>query len=123
MRVPEQCLLRLRSSGLLVSDPYVPNHLAYPEGVQVGKPASVSGNAIPGYEGYWDGVLVDAPSLVMHAQRSKWLVVSHDIIPGPGVGDFVDEWDSPEQAVDDILDFYFGDSRRMEVKRKRRGYG
>lgn len=122
MRVPEHCLLRLRSSGLLISDPFVPTHLAYPDGVQIGKPAAVPGNAIPDYKGYWgsDKVLIDAPGLVLYADESKWRVVSHDIIPGPGVGDFLDEWDTPEEAVDDILDFYFGDPRRMEVKRRRR---
>jgi hypothetical protein len=125
MRVPERCLDKLRAAGLLVSDPYVPNHLAYPDGVMAAKPASIRGNSIPGYESYWGvgGPLVDAPSLVLHCDGDKWLLTSHDYVPGPGPGDFVNEWDSPDQAIADILAFFFGDPSRMEVKRRRAGYG
>lgn len=38
----------------------------------------------------------------------------------PGPGDFLNEWNSPEEAVQDILDFYFGNPDRMEMKAKAR---
>lgn len=120
MLIPERCLARLRASGLDVSDPYSSNHLVYPDGVAIFKPATTIGNAIPGFESYdaVTGQLFDAPSLALHAENGRWIVTSHDIIPGPGPGDFVDVWDTPEQAVDDILAFFLGDPRRMEVKRR-----
>jgi len=120
MKVPEHCLDRLRAAGLLVSDPYIPNHLAFPDGVIVGKPNDVPGNSIAGYEGHWGttGRVVDAPSPRLHYDPApgKWVVTVHEYIPGPGPGDFVNEWDTPEGAVADILDYLLGDPARMRVK-------
>jgi hypothetical protein len=120
--ISEQHLDRLRAAGLLVSEPFVPDHIAFPDGVIVAKPASVAGHSLPGYEARWGpgGVLLDAPGLWLHSDDSKWFVTSHELIPGPGPGDFVNVWDTPEEAVADILDFYFGSSARMDVKRKAR---
>lgn len=53
-----------------------------------------------------------------HSDGKKWVVTVHDYIPGPGPGDFRNEWDTPEEAVTDILDFFFGDQTRMNVKRE-----
>jgi hypothetical protein len=46
----------------------------------------------------------------------KWVVTVHEYIPGPGPGDFVNVWDTPEEAVADILDYLLGDPARMRVK-------
>jgi len=48
--------------------------------------------------------------------RGTWFVLAEDYCPAPGPGDFVDEWTSPDEAVKDILDFYFGDPQRMKAK-------
>jgi hypothetical protein len=119
--IPEQHLDRLREVGLLISEAFVPNHVAFPDGVIVAKPASVEGHSLPGYEAWWgmiDDVMLDAPGLLFHSDGRKWFVTSHDFVPGPGPGDFVNEWDSPEEAVADILDFYFGSPARMDFKRQ-----
>ncbi len=120
MKIPKALLATLRAAGLLVSEYFVPNHVMFPDGVIVCKPASVRGNCIPGYQASWglDGTTVDAPDLKLHYNGAKWVVTSLDYVPGPGPGDFVTEWDTPEQAVADILSFFFVDSSRMEVKRK-----
>jgi hypothetical protein len=119
MRIPGQCIDQLRSVGLLVSPPYVPDHIAYPDGVCVGKPQRAGGHSLPDFVGYWaDGDLrLDAPTLYLHTCGSRWFVTSHDYVPGPGPGDFIREFASPEEAVSDILDFYFGDPARMALKR------
>ena len=120
MLIPETYLARLRSAGLLISDPFVPTHVAYPDGVIVGKPVKAFGNTVPGLERGWglDGPSLDAPAVEFHydAARDKWVVTSWDYIPGPGPGDFVNEWRSGDEAVADILDFYFGDPLRMSLK-------
>jgi hypothetical protein len=122
MKVPEHCLNRLRAAGLLVSEPYVPNHVAWPDGVAVGKPESVRGNCIPGTKAYWgaSGPVVDAPCPCLHfdSRSGKWVVTVHEYIPGPGPGDFVNVWDTPEEAVADILDYLLGDAARMRVKQE-----
>lgn len=121
--IPEQYLDQLRTAGLLASDPFASGHIAFPDGVVIGKPASVPGHSIPyEYPCEWgnDGTVLDAPTLMLHCDSTKWVVTSHDYVPGPGPGDFVDRWDSPEQAIAGILDFYFGSPARMDVKRKAR---
>jgi len=120
--IPEQYLDRLCAAGLLISEPFVPNHVAFSDGVIVAKPASVAGHSLPEFEGWWgvSGVMIDAPRLLLHCDGSKWFVTSHDYIPGPGPGDFVNKWATPEEAVTDILDFYFGSPARMDIKRRAR---
>src|SRR4051812_34838436 len=124
MMVPEYCLDRLRVAGLLVSEPYIPNHLAFPDGVAVGKPSDVPGNGIAEYEGHWGaaGRVVDAPCPILHydAAAGRWVVTVHTYIPGPGPGDFVNEWGTPAEAVVDILDYLLGDPARMRVKQRAR---
>jgi len=48
--------------------------------------------------------------------NDKWQVHLQECIPDLGEADFIDEWSTPEEAVKDILDFYFGDPARMEKK-------
>ncbi len=120
MKVPEDCLDRLRAAGLLVSEPYVPNHVGWPDGVAVGKPNTVPGNCLPGSKGLWGstGQVVDAPCPRLHfaPETGEWVVTVHEYIPGPGPGDFVNSWGTPEEAVADILDYLLGDPARMRVK-------
>jgi hypothetical protein len=121
--IPEQHLDRLRVAGLLTSEQFPPKHVAFPDGVFVGKPALVLGHYLPGYKFWWglDGPMLDAPGLWLHSDGGRWFVTSHDYVPGPGPGDFVNEWATPEEAVADVLDFYFGNSDRMDIKRQAHG--
>lgn len=84
------------------------------------KPTSVAGNSC-GDTALWgrSRIPCDASSLVLHREGARWVVSSEDYVPGPGPGDFVHRWDTAEQAVADIVDFYFGDPRRMALKRRR----
>ena len=121
MRIPECHLTTLRAAGLLVSEPFVAGHSAFPDGVVVAKPRDLAGNGMADYECIWGEDMVtvlDAPSLFFHFDGSDWVVTSHDFIPGPGPGDFVDTWGRPEDAVADIIDFFLGDPSRMDVKRR-----
>jgi hypothetical protein len=99
---------------------FVPGHVAFPDGVTVVKPAAVAGHSLPGLAEASGGFL-DAPGLYLHGDGGRWFVTSHDYVPGPGPGDFVNEWATPEEAVADVLDFYFGSPARMEIKRQARG--
>src|SRR4051794_4119042 len=98
MKVPKHCLDQLLAAGLLVSEPYVSTHVAYPAGVVIGKPESLPGNRIPGRVAGWgnSGLVVDAPCPRLHYEAGKWIVTVHECIPGPGPGDFVNSWDTPE---------------------------
>ncbi|QEL20880.1 hypothetical protein [Limnoglobus roseus] len=118
MKAPEYCLDRLRAAGLVVSEPFVPGHIAFPDGVTVGKPNTVAGNSIDGYECHWgiDGPVVDAPCPYLHYENGQWQVTVHEYIPGPGPGDFVNSWLTPEEAITDILNYLLGSHEQMRVK-------
>jgi hypothetical protein len=119
MQIPEKYLEELRAARLLVSKPFVPGHVAFPDGVTVGKPKGAGGHSLLDFECYWDPEIpLDAPTLFLHSSDGTWYATSHDFVPGPGPGDFVNTWATPEEAVADILDFYFGDASRMETKRR-----
>ncbi|HND70224.1 MAG TPA: hypothetical protein PL112_25665 [Candidatus Obscuribacter sp.] len=116
--IPEKCIARLRSRGLFIADPMPPTHV-FANGVLIGKPVAVPGNTIPEYRtgfGLSDRIEFDAPPVWLFARDDKWFVLAEDHCPGPGPGDFLDTWDTAEEAVQDILDFYFGDQKRMLAK-------
>lgn len=119
-RIEEKYLNELREAGLHVSHPIE----AFLAGVWVCKPTSTPGNHIPGYSG--GGYIslgdaqqcpdIDAPMLKFFFANGSWQVHGQDCAGGLGPADFIDEWSTPEEAVKDILDFYFGDPTRMERK-------
>jgi hypothetical protein len=118
-QIPENCLQKLRSRSLFVSKPWPSNHV-WPNNVLVGKPVNIPGNSIPGYRDGFESkeveVEFDAPSIRLWFDGEVWLVLAEEYCPGPGPGDFLDDWKTPEEAVEDILDFYFGDPKRMQAK-------
>lgn len=122
-KIPQNHIHQLRSAGLFVSEPWASTHI-WPDHVMVGKPIDVKGNSIAGYEtsiGLGDQRIdLDAPPIRFFSDDGKWFVLAEEYCPGPGPGDFLDEWRTPEEAVDDILDFYFGDPRRMQKKEEAR---
>jgi len=120
MRIPEEYLNQLRSAGLLVSAPLPDKHVT-PSCVRVAKPAHIPGNGLPERARTWGpfgDVVVDTPLLDFFHKEGTWHVVGHDYWPGPGPGDFHDEWSTPEDAIADILAFFFGDPARMNAKSK-----
>jgi hypothetical protein len=122
MKIADEYVEMLRSHGLFVNNPMPSGHV-FPDGVLVGKPKTVAGNTIPNYSTGFvlnlekdERVEFDAPPVWLYGHGGVWVVLAEEYCPGPGPGDFLDEWDSPEAAVKDILDFYFGDPRRMQAK-------
>jgi hypothetical protein len=116
-QIPNEVINKLRDAGLLVDRYFGPDHIAFPDGVIVAKPISIEGHDVPGFDCQFGdtGVRV-GPAIFFHREGMKWTVTSHDFVPGPGPGDFVNAWDTSEEAVADILDFYFGDPVRMTIK-------
>ncbi len=124
--IPDRYLKQLINSGLFVSEPFPEGHV-WEHGVRVGKPTAAKGNLIPGYEaGYvtmGDEVEppeMDAPYVVLFSKGKEWFVRAQECIPKPGHGDFTNVWTTADEAVQDILDFYFGDPARMLLKAERK---
>lgn len=113
---------QLRHAGLFVSEPYVEGH-AWEYGVRVGKPSTIAGNSIAGYDASYITIgdapeppEMDAPMIILYTTGDVWIVHAQESVPEPGATDFINKWNSPEEAVADILDFYFGDPSRMRAK-------
>jgi len=117
--INEKYLDQLRAAGLHVSHPIG----AFLSGVWVCKPKTTPGHNMPRYSGGYMSLGdepacpdIDAPMLKFMCRDNVWRVDGQDCAGGMGPADFIDEWSTPEEAVQDILDFYFGDPTRMARK-------
>jgi hypothetical protein len=122
MQIPEVCLEKLRAAGLVVGEPFPAEHVAWPDGRTIGKPESVRGNSVMGWRAGWGlgPIVLDAPAVCLCWRGGRWVVEVSEWVPGPGPGDFTREFDTPEEAVSDILDYYFGDASRMAPFNRRK---
>lgn len=130
----EEALLLLRNRGLIVS----------PRGSEltrfhIRRPSGIEGNRREDYQrdfcGFRDGEMIvldtlDAPLGVLEQspEPGAWLFRVWDYAPGPGPGDFEREYESFDEAVSAVLDYYFGDPAWMcaewdafRLSRQRRG--
>lgn len=105
---------QLTEAGLFVSKPFPSGH-AWEHGAHVGKPTSTEGNFISGYNFGIGNVKMNAPAVVLYPLGDSWMVRMQRSIPVAGPGDFENRWETLKDAVDDILDFYFGDDERMKL--------
>jgi hypothetical protein len=121
MLIPESVINQLLQRGLVVSEePFVSGHIAFPDGHIVGKPRTIEGNCNPEIECYWglfSEIVLDAPTIVLHRDGNEWVVTVDQYVPGPGPGDFVNRHPTSDDAVADILDYFFGDPSRMAAGR------
>ncbi|MCC6980441.1 MAG: hypothetical protein IT343_19135 [Candidatus Melainabacteria bacterium] len=124
-KIEEEYLKRFRDAGLFVSVPYSSEH-GWPDGVRVGKPITTPGNSIAGYDAAYITIgavpeppEMDAPMVVLYSTGEEWVIHSQECVPKLGPGDFINVWSTPEEAVKDVIDFYFGDPARMQAKADR----
>ena len=117
--IDEKYLDMLRTAGLHVSHP-VP---AFRGGFWICKPVTTPGNNIPNFDFGYISLDpnpqcpdIDAPMLKLMFMNDRWQVHGQDCSGGLGPADFINEWSTPTEAVKDILDFYFGDPKRMKAK-------
>src|SRR5262245_13423133 len=106
--VDELYLNKLRDRKLFVSH-HIP---AFGDGVYVVKPKTTAGNSIPNFEtgfaskqGEEPCPETDAPMIMFIRDGDKWQVSGWDGVGGMVPGDFLNEWNSAEEAIADIIDF------------------
>ncbi len=115
--IDETYLQQLRDMKLYVSKPFAPGR-AFEYSVWIAKPTSVSGNRIDGYDSLCASIPIDAPAVMLQPTDEGWVVLNQEhSIQGPG--DFRNIWKTQQEAVEDILDFYFGNPERMNVIQER----
>jgi len=117
--IQSKYLQPFRDKNLLVSStPFPSGHRAFPDGHIIAKPVSVKGNCLQGRSPSFfgeDEVELDAPTVFFHCDGSQWFVTVSESAPGPGPGDFRNSFESPEEAIADVLDYFFGDPARMNL--------
>jgi hypothetical protein len=120
MIFPEHCVEQLRATGLIVHKSYDADHVLC-DGFTIAKPKSLKGNSIPGCEDAWGSpwesnpLIVDAPFVVVHSHGDRWIVTVFGA-GGSYPGDFRHEFNDPEQALADVLKYYFGDSLHFQER-------
>ena len=125
MKIANEHIEKLRLHGLFVAKPRSSDS-CYPDGVLVGKPADLPGNHIPNFSTSYANLATneetkfDAPPVWFFGHGGVWIVVAQEHSPILGPGDFIDEWKTSEEATTDILEFYFGDPKRMQAKAQAR---
>ncbi len=86
------------------------------------KPNHVEGNYIEGYEEKLFGSKGDELELIttlnspvsnLYSHGGKWFFMVWKYAPGPGPGDFDTEYDTVDDCLADIINYYFGDPGRM----------
>lgn len=116
-RIDDKYLNQLRSQGLRVSKPFNEGH-KFEFGVKIGKPETTKGNHIHNYSYGFGDTSVDAPVLCLFYSDNEWIVLLQDGVPNNEPGDFLNRWQTLEQAIEDILDYFFYNPERMAIKDK-----
>lgn len=120
MKLPEEEKSKLLSCGLDVKK------VPFQDGYRVFKPNSVEGNFVEGYEqNYVDGVngtldvtmVLNSPISNIFEKSGKYSFLVWEFAPGPGPGDFENCFDDISDCIEDVIDYYFGDSSRMNEKK------
>lgn len=112
----EKLLDKLSDSGLFVSQPMS----ALGGGMWVLMPSTKKGHYIPDFEssfialeGEPEPPESNAPMIGSYSRDSAWVVDINGLGKSSESTEFYNEWATPEEAIEDILDFYLGDSSRM----------
>lgn len=115
-RIPEKIINLLHHRGLYVGKLFGKEHI-WSGGAWIAKPRNTPGNIIENYEGEFP-IETDATPLVLYGRDEKWYVLAQEHAPVMYGGDFENCWDTVEEAINDIFDFYFGDPARMMKKQE-----
>lgn len=125
---------KLHDRGLRI-DFYPPQHRRLPNVALIRKPTHVAGNSVP----YLAAPLIcqfgvapeeipeiesNAPALYLGycAEKDSWFVWCMEYGSADGFSDFQNYHATAEQAIDDVLDYFFGTAPRMETLQKYLSY-
>lgn len=123
--IPQEYLDQLTKLGLWHSSPMG----CFAGGCWIAKPVTTDGNSIPNYEGGFVSlgsdesekdlaIQSDATMLSLSPDKTdgKWIVRGVEGCGGMLPTDFINAWDTLDEAILDIRDFYFGDPTRINSK-------
>lgn len=105
---------RLTERGLLLR-PYSPKHSMF-NWIMVLKPVGLPGNYDPSeYRMNFGDYEIEAPEAYIYFEPAigKWISRMMHYGGGSGCRDFEYAWRTDREAIDDVLDYFFGDPERM----------
>ena len=109
-----EIIQRLRSQGLSIHDaPFFPeNHVAYPSGYLVLKPAAVPGNGHRFAESWFanengNEIRTESPAMRIWWKDNQWHIEVGEFAPGPGYSDFREHFTTEEDACERIIRYFF----------------
>ncbi len=120
LELVESKLQRLRDEGLYVSAIY-PEGREWAGGVLVAKPSDIGGNCVRDYRFLCHSVETNAPVMALYPDENLWKVETMECCPR-GPEDICNSWSTLEDAVEDVYNFFFGDSERMRQMKGERFY-
>lgn len=115
MGIPQKYVELLKLKGLHVCEPFPVPHI-WAGGARIGKPSTTHGNSIKGFDSFVGSEKTDATSIILYEREGTWFVLAQEHVPMPAADDFENRWNTIDDAIVDILDFYFGDPSRMLLK-------
>lgn len=114
MHLSQETIKAIRSLGLDISDTpfFGADHRAFPGGYIVIKPIGISGNHVPGWEGWFTSYQgmddqTDAPSIYVYFLNGEWQYQVSLYAPGPGPGEFRRSVPNEHELVARIHQYYF----------------
>ena len=84
------------------------------------KPAAAGGNSIPGNISHFTDIKgteshSDMPGIKLYKKNLNWKISVHEYAPGPGPGDFDLVCGTEDQAVNEILHYFFDQNEWVEA--------
>ncbi len=88
------------------------------------KKPNISGNSILNYkslpilgltEKYGVEVISDCPVILLWFRETHFILTCQNFVPGPGPGDFAEEFLNEEKLIEFIISYYFGTNKYFEA--------
>lgn len=112
--LPLDFIEAIKGHGLDIDDfPFfVEAHVAWPSGYSIVLPEEAGGNVVPEWESWFpdregNERITRMPSMKIWGSDGAWNIEVHAWVPGPGPGDFQLRFETPEQALETILSYYY----------------
>jgi len=100
---------RLQEVGLVVN--------YYENSFDVRKPRWTVGNRCPIKEEFVDSIDFDEPKCELTLEHNRWVVRVHVYVLGPGLGDFEEKFTLLSEAVNSVVDYYFGNLEKVNPEK------
>ena len=121
MEISKNLKKYLKSKSLIISavPDFPKDHVAYPNGYIVIKPAYAGGNSAPNYESWFiengKKELSNAPPINIYAENGKYYAEVSVGLGGKAPGDFKREFKAEETLGNFVSKYFFGETSEFQA--------